>query len=301
MTRSGQDTAPAGLVAALALEEELLARRLAAADVPAALDEALAEATGGVPLGTPDIAAARAIAAEVERFGAAFPAGTEPPYHDRHHQAEAVLVMGRLCGLARRAGLIDAPEAAVGVAAMAAHDLHHPGRTDGPPGALEEASAQAAVSIAAGCGATADWLDRLGAIVRATAMPQPGPDDDVPLLHRLAHEADVCGSVLPRLGRRLSLAMAAELGAAGDPAAAVPATHAGRLAFLRAIPRFTAQAEALGLGAARAAQLDAYARCARALGAGATPEAGAAALDRLPRPDAEALLDRALAEAGVRV
>jgi hypothetical protein len=300
VTGDRQERSRARLAAALALEDELLARRLSAPDVPRALAEALAEATGATPGETPAVAAARAIAAEVERFGSAFPGGAEPPYHDRHHQAEAVLVMGRLCGHARRAGLIDACEATVGVAAMAAHDLHHPGRPASPPGTLERQSAEAAIRIAAGCGAPPEWRDRLGRIVLATQMPQPGEDEDVPIMHRLAHEADVCASVLPRLGRRLSQAMAAELHAAGDPAAAVPGTHAGRLAFLRAIPGFSAQAEALGLAAAHAAQLDAYASCARMLGAGDTPEAGAAALDRLGRREADALLDRALAEAGVR-
>jgi hypothetical protein len=297
---SGAGHCPAAsLAAARAFEEALLARRHGPPDVPAALAEALAEACGGPPPDDAAVAAARAIAAEVERFGSAFPSGAEPAYHDRHHQAEAILAMGRLCGLARRAGLLDVAAATLGVAAMAAHDLHHPGHAGEASPALEQRSAVEAAGIAAAAGASQAWCDALGRIVLATAMPQPGEGEDVPLLHRLAHEADVCGSVLPRLGRRLSAAMAAELRAAEDPAAAVPATHAGRLAFLRAIPRFTAPAEALGLGAARAAQLAAYARCARTLGAGDTPEAGAAALDRRGRSEDEALLERALAEAGI--
>jgi hypothetical protein len=280
------------------LEAAFLARRAGAPDVPGALEDALASACGGIPEATPAVAAARAIAAEVERFGASFPAGAEPAYHDRHHQAEAVLAMGRLCGLARRAGRLSMADAVLGVAGMAAHDLHHDGRIPSEPLALERRSAEGAVRIAAAAGASRDWCEALSRLVLGTAMPQPGESEEVPLLRRLAHEADVCGSVLPRLGWRLSRAMASELRAAGAPGATVPGTHAGRLAFLGSIPRLTAEAEALGLGAAIRSQRAAYALCGARLAAAATAEAGAAALDRLARDDAEARLDAALAALG---
>jgi hypothetical protein len=279
-------------------ERRLLQRRRLAPDVTGALREAIAAACGEVAPGHPPLRAALAIAGEVDRFGAGFPPGEEPRYHDRHHQAEATLAMGWLCGLARREGLLDAEGALLGIAAMAAHDLHHPGRVPARPGALEDASAAAAAAIAAAEGASAAWCDRLARIVRATTMPQPADTEAQPVLHRLAHEADVFGSAMPELGRRLSRLMAEELARAGEPAAEVPATHAGRLAFLSAIPPATPAAAALGLAVAIAWQQEAYARCAPALGAGRTSRAGATALDALPAGEAEAIYQAALATAG---
>ncbi|MCU0983477.1 MAG: hypothetical protein MUC89_00855 [Acetobacteraceae bacterium] len=293
-------TIPGGTPAEAAAEAErrLMARRRAPPDVSAALAEAVFAACGAMPPLHPPLRAAAAIAAEVDRFGAAFPPGAEPRYHDRYHQAEATLAMGWLCGLARRAGVLDAEEALLGLAAMAAHDLHHPGLAPQRPRQFEEASAAAAADIATAEGAPAAWCENLRRVVLATAMPQPPETARVPLLHRLAHEADVFGSAMPHLGRTLSCLMAEELARAGDPAAVLPATHTGRLAFLSAIPRVTDAAAALGLGVALAWQRDAYALCARSLGAGDTAEAGAAALDAQPAAAAEALLVAALAQTG---
>lgn len=284
--------------AARAAERLLIERRGRPPDVAAALAEAVAAACGTVAPGHVPLRAAAAIAAEVDRFGAAFPPGAEPRYHDRHHQAEATLVMGWLCGLARRAGLLDAEEALIGIAAMAAHDLHHPGRPATRPREHEEVSAAAAAGIAAAEGASAAWCAALRRVVMATAMPQPADTEQVPLLHRLAHEADVFGSAMPHLGRTLSALIGEELARAGDPAAARVTTHAGRLAFLSAIPPLTDAAASLGLGAVLAWQRDAYGRCAHALGAGSTAEEGAAALDAQPAGAAEAMFSAALAAAG---
>lgn len=284
--------------AARTAERWLLDRRRLPPDVAAALMDAIAAGCGPASPEHPPLRAARAIAEEVERYGAAFPPGDEPPYHDRHHQAEATLVMGWLCGLARRAGALDSEGALLGVAAMAAHDLHHPGGAARWPRQLEEASAAAACAIAAAHGASAAWCDGLRRIVLATAMPQPTDTEAQPLLHRLAHEADVFGSALPHLGRVLSALMVEELARAGDPASATPATHAGRLVFLSAIPPVTEAGSALGLGVALAWQRGAYARCARSLGKGDTAEAGAAALDALSPGEAEARLSAALVAEG---
>lgn len=251
-----------------------------------------------MPATHPPLRAAQAIAAEVERFGSAFAPGEEPRYHDRHHQAEATIVMGWPCGRPRRDGALDDEGALLGIAAMAAHDLHHPGRLSERPRALEEASAAAAARIAAAEEAPVAWCDALVQVVLATAMPQPADTMAQPLLHRLAHEADVFGSAMPYLGRHLSALMGEELARAGDPVATIPATHAGRLAFLLAIPRPTEAATALGFAQALAWQRDTYAACARQLGAGTEARAGAAARDALPADEAEALFSAALREAG---
>jgi len=293
--------APAGPACTAFREAErvLLARRAGAPDIPAALEAALAAVPGAARAGF-EVAAARRIAAAAEAFGAALPAGSEPAYHDRHHQAETVLVMGWLCARALAAGRLTPEEALVGIAGMAAHDLRHPGRPNRCRNELEHAAAAEAAALAAAAGAAPGWCEALRGVVLATAMPQPGPTERVPLLHRLAHEADIYASALPQLGRRLSRAIADELRAAGEPDAEVPATHAGRLAFLSAIPEPTEEAAALGLGCARAVQFAAYARCAAELGLPPTAEAGAAALDRLDRAAADARLDAALAGAAER-
>lgn len=279
-------------------ERRLAERRRGAPDVGGALRHAIAAGCGALAPGHPPLRAAMAIADEVERFGAAFPPGNEPRYHDRYHQAEATLVMGWLCGVARRSGVLDSEGALLGIAAMAAHDLHHPGIAARRPRQLEEASAAAACAIAAAHGASTAWREGLSRIVLATAMPQPADTEAQPLLHRLAHEADVFGSAMPHLGMVLSALMAEELAGMGDAAAATLATHAGRLGFLSAIPVVTEAAASLGLAMALAWQFGAYARCAGSLRAGSTPEAGAAALDALPPGEAEALYAAALAAEG---
>lgn len=119
-----------------ACERILLARRERAADVAGALEAALVAALGAPPTASPGVAAARALARAVDRHGQAFAPRAEPAYHDRHHQAEATLAMGRLCGLARRHAMLDAENVLIGVAGMVAHDLGHPGDRGDPPAAL---------------------------------------------------------------------------------------------------------------------------------------------------------------------
>lgn len=242
------------------------------------------------------VAAARALAGAVECHGKTFPPGAEPAYHDRHHQAEATLAMGWLCGLAVRMGLLAPEDALLGVAGMVAHDLGHPGDRGDPPGALETESARRAGSIAREAGVLPSWCEALAALIRATADPPPAAAADLPLLHRLAREADRFGSTLPHLGLTLSRALARERLAGGNAAGAAVGTHRGRLAFLQALPEPSAPGRALGLALARAAQLAAYGKVARALTGSGSPEDGAAALDLLDQVEADRLYLAALDE-----
>ncbi|WP_137124363.1 hypothetical protein [Roseomonas sp. HF4] len=281
---------PAG--ALLRAEACMIGRRNGPADVPGAVRRALAAAGGSAELTRPMARAALAIGEAVERHGAAFPPGAEPAYHDRHHQAEAVLAMGWLAGAARRIGLLDTAGTDLAVAAMAAHDLLHDGKVHAERGVLERRSADAAAGMAAAAGVDAGAIAALRRIVLATTWPweeAEAPD----LLCRLAREADLFGSALPVLGPRLSRMLAAEIARAGQPAPDDVATHAARVALLGILPPPTAPARALGLDAARDAQLAAYARAADSLAISPpTPEAGAAALDAMAPADAEALLAR---------
>jgi hypothetical protein len=283
-------------VALATAERRLLARRAGAARVNAAARHALSEA-GTDPAAPSAMArAALAIADAVEAHGAAFAPGTEPAYHDRHHQAEAILAMGWLAGAARRLGLLDTAGAELAVAAMAAHDLQHDGTASGERGLLERRSADAAAAIAAGAGVDAAAIAALRRIVLATTWPWE--DGEAPdLVCRLAREADLFGSALPALGPRLSRLLARELAATDQPSPEGVATHAARVALLRLLPPPTPPARALGLDALRDAQLAAYEGVARRIGAApVAAEAGAAALDAMDPEDADALL--ALAAAG---
>lgn len=279
---------PAG--ALLRAEACMIARRNGPADVPGAVRRALAIAGGNTDTGRPMARAALMIGEAVERHGAAFPPGAEPAYHDRHHQAEAVLAMGWLAGAARRIGLLDIAGTDLAVAAMAAHDLLHDGRVHAERGLLERRSADAAAGMAAEAGVDPGAIAALRRIVLATTWPweeAEAPD----LLCRLAREADLFGSALPVLGPRLSRMLAAELAAAGQPVPDDVATHAARVALLRLLPPPTEPARALGLAAARDGQLAAYERAAGRLAINPpTPEVGAAALDSMAPADARALL-----------
>lgn len=274
-----------------AAEGELLRRRARPADMDSAVTEALAEACGA-PVPAPYAEAGRLIAAAVTAHGASFPAGHEPEYHDRHHQSEATLAMGWLCGAARRRGALDAPAAGAGVLAMAGHDLRHDG-TVPPAGTLEARAAALTAALAAQAGLGPDVQQRITRTILATdpARAAAGLDED-DLLCRLAREADLFASLTPRLGWQLSKALAREFGAAGHHPAPAPDCFAGRLALLQARPSFTGAAEHLGVAAGVAAQLAAFAR----LGAG-DPARGAMRLDALPPAQAMAEFQAALAAA----
>lgn len=272
-----------------AAEALLLARRALPADPEASIAEALAAACDdGVPAGFASVG--QAIGAAVAAHGATFGEGCEPPYHDRHHQAEAALCAGWLAGKARRAGLLDARQAGLCVLALAGHDLLHDGSSGGPPGTLERRSAEATDLLAAAL--TLENRAEIVRLIMLTALEQPPPAD---LPGRLVREADLFGSFTPCLGWRLSRALARELALAGTPDHACVATHAGRLALLRCLPPMTPPAVALGLEAARAAQIAAlrHAACA------AAPDEGAALLDALPEEEGRRRWKAALAALGL--
>jgi hypothetical protein len=273
-----------------AAQDVLSARRQGPPDLATACEQALLAATGVPGATTAEARAARAIAAAVERHGAGFPPGQEPAYHDRHHQAETILAMGWLAGLARRQGLLDTREAALAVAAMAGHDLLHDGSVGGSRGVLEKRSADATAAIAEAEGLDADGIAAIRRIIAATTWPWDDAEaPDLPC--RLAREADLFGSALPELGPSLARRLVTELAAAGQEDAGAVASHAARLSLLQALPAPTPPAATLGLAETRADQLAAYVGVAQNLRL--TPpsaEAAAAVLDHLDTADAEALL-----------
>ncbi len=282
------DPTPPPLAALRTAEARLLHRRAGPPDLAGAVAEALAAAWGGPP--PPDLAAAGArIAAAVERHGAGFPHGTEPPYHDRHHQAEATLAAGWLTRAAREAGALAPRAAVLSVLALAGHDLLHDGSCGGAPGALEARSADAAAALAPEV-TTADRAE-IRRLILATDPTRAAPDD---LCGRLVREADLFASLTPHHGLRLSEALAREWREADPAAAARVGRFAGRLDLLRRMPPCTAAGEALGLEAGRALQLAALA----AAGEAADPAEGAARLDTLPRAAALARYRGALAARG---
>ena len=276
-----------------AAELDLTTRRGAPPDVLRACAEALATARGPQDGHAAAQAAAMAIAEAVQRHGAAFAPGSEPPYHDRHHQAEAIIATGWLAGFARVRGLLDARTALLAVAAMAGHDLLHDGSAGGPRGGLEARSADAAAAIARAAGLDDEGIAAIRRIIRATTWPWQ--DDEAPdLACRLAREADLFGSTLPCLGPMLARRLAVELAMAGQPDAEAVASHAARLNLLRQMRPHSPPAHAFGLDRTRMQQIAAYGAVARCLGAEpALPEAGAAALDAMDEADAAALLAHA--------
>lgn len=244
-----------------------------------AVEQALATACqGAAPDGLRRTAGGLADA--VVRHGATFAPGTEPAYHDRQHQAEATLAAAALAHEARRAGLIGDSEAALLVAAAIGHDLLHDGSIAGPPGRLERISADAAGRIAATAGLAPDLVQELRRLILATEpSARPAADD---LAARLLREADLMGSLMPRLGWHLSARLAAERAKAG--AADTPAVDSfrGRLRLLRGAGAETLPARALGIERVRRDQIAAFAAAAGTR----TPEDGAARLDAATRQTA---------------
>lgn len=271
-----------------AIEQGLAARRRQAPDVPAAVQDVL----GDLSLSLLPAARAAALVAETVQQEGSF--RVELPYHNRHHVAEAVIAMGALCALARLDGVIDPELAAIGVLAMVAHDRGHDGSPPGE-GRLERRAADLTRPELVAAGLGAETCDLVEEVILATdparvadnaaraAGCQPGhaAGPGMDLLCQLANEADVFASLLPSQGWRMAAALAAEWRAGGHARAETVASFSGRLAFLRLYRRFSPPAVTLGLDRAVAQQIAAFAWGA------ASPEEGAAALDRLPRPAAQ--------------
>jgi hypothetical protein len=271
---------PRPLDALLAREEALLARRAHAPDIASAVAEALA-LCGVIDRAVLETGAR--IAEAVERHGASFRPGEEPAYHDRHHQAEAVLAAGWLA-----AGL-PSELAACCVLAMAGHDLLHDGTLRA---GLEARSAAATLALCDGLPET--MRAEIRRLILLTDPTAPAPTD---LAGRLVREADLFGSLTPRLGPLLSAALAREWARAGHPDPAALLRYAARAALLGRLAPFSDAARETGLEAGVRAQQDALARA----GDAASAEAGGARLDTLPPAAAQARHREALATAGLPV
>ena len=276
------------------LERELIVRRRSPPDLSGAF---LAAAPG---LADPLRKAGLAIAATMDEL--ATMAG-DLPYHGRHHAVDATLAMAALCSEAVRLGMIDRQHAACGVIAMVGHDMLHDGAL--PGGGVLERRSQAAVALILGrSGIGVADAAMIEAVILATdpdrvvanaarlgAESLPLPQD---VLNKLANEADVFGSLLPRLGPMLVRALAEEWRPLGDPALLAVAKPTARLAFLRGVPRFSRPAIAVGLTEALGRGLSAYAEIGGQWGAAATPEAGCAVLDMQADSKADAIYNDAL-------
>ncbi len=271
-------------------EAFLLERRCGPPRMKAAVSQALRDAAGAAGAAPCIARLAAAVAAAVEAHGMRFPPGEEPAYHGRYHQAEAALAMGWLAGTARELGLLTPDQAALGVVAMAGHDLLHDGRVHATRGWLERRSAEATAAIAAAKGLDAAGIATLRRVILATTWPWE--ESDAPdLLCHLAREADLFGSTLPNLGPLLSRQLAQEFATCGLIGAEGVATHAARIGLMRMMGPATEPARALGLEMLREAQLATYEEAARRLGLReASAEAGGVALDAMDPTDAEAVL-----------
>ena len=280
-------------------EARFLAMREVPPDLAAAFAEAFAAATGSTSP-SPDQQALRRTGEALVAAILVDPGRTASlPYHNLHHFAEATLAMGWLCASARALGLISATDAALGVVAMVGHDMGHDGVSI-TGGVLEAQAAADTVRVARDGGLDEQACARLSDIIqgtdptlvganaeRSSLRRPPGPFGTTgDLLRSLANEADVMASLLPMLGLRLGEALAEERRLADDPNASAVASLALHLAFLRCYAWFTPAAEAIGLAELVRRKIEAFARAGQRLGAEATPEAGAAALDRLDRKEA---------------
>ena len=280
-------------------EARFLAMREVPPDLAAAFAEAFAAATGSTSP-SPDQQALRRTGEALVAAILVDPGRTASlPYHNLHHFAEATLAMGWLCASARALGLISATDAALGVVAIVGHDMGHDGVSI-TGGVLEAQAAADTVRVARDGGLDEQACARLSDIIqgtdptlvganaeRSSLRRPPGPFGTTgDLLRSLANEADVMASLLPMLGLRLGEALAEERRLADDPNASAVASLALHLAFLRCYAWFTPAAEAIGLAELVRRKIEAFARAGQRLGAEATPEAGAAALDRLDRKEA---------------
>lgn len=221
-------------------------------------------------------AAARAIDAALASDAAR---GPEPAYHNRHHFAEAAASMALLCTQAVAQGLIGPDLAELGVLAMIGHDIGHDG-TLPAPGTLERIAAERVACLASGLDAAS--VDVLRQVIlgtdptRLAANRAAATAGAPPLAHlcHLANEADVMGSLMPRLGWELSALLAREWRAHDAARADAAESFCGRHGFLALYAPPSATAARLGVSECLATQFAAFA-----------PE-GPEGLDALPRGEA---------------
>ena len=187
--------------------------------------------------------------------------------------------------------MITADQAILVVVAMSGHDLGHDG-TRCLTGRLE-AEAAAAIRRAGGKagldGATVTTLERL---ILATVPSGSAHEAVQDALVTVVREADVLGSLLPRLGWRLTMALRREWRLTADAAAQTVASFAEREAFLLDHARPSTAATRLGLTATVARQVQACELAAAQLGMNGK---GGAGLDELPRQQARRCYRAALA------
>nr|WP_283949505.1 hypothetical protein [Limobrevibacterium gyesilva] len=272
-------------------------------DLPGAVAAALAAAVGPDP--APDLPALRDFALMLAHAIDANCMGmAELPYHNRHHVAEVVRAMGALCGQARADGALDPALAVLGVVAMVGHDWGHDG-TPGGDGRLEKGAAARVLAAGPLSPLARQVVEAVILRTNPALVPEnarrvagdlpPGPlGAQVDLLCRLANEADVFASLLPRLGWQQAEALAHEW--RGTPNGETVATFAARLSLLRTYARFSPAATRMGLASLCRRQVDAFAAVARRLGSGDCPNEGAAALDNMPRNLALTIYDDTLAD-----
>ncbi len=272
-----------------AIEAMFLAARCVPPNLPEAFERAFTSLglSGWASFERAGLAVAQAIEAMPR-------SAPEPLYHDRYHTAEVTQSMAWLCRIGMAQGVLTPNDAARGVVAVIGHDMHHDGSlTRG--GVLEERARAGVEPIARAAGVGEDNVAAIADIIlgtdpgliagnaaRLAATGAPGPfgrGHDV--LRVLANEADLCGSLMPVLGPRLGTLLAAEWAASGDATLLHVGSAVGRLNFLQAQTHFSGPAIAIGLPTSRARCLAAYCACGLALAGDATPDAGAAALDRL--------------------
>jgi hypothetical protein len=275
-----------------AIAERFAALRAVPPDLSDAVAAAFATVAGPDP--SPEL---RTLQAACEKLAHAIDASAqgrpELPYHNRYHFAETVLAMGWLCRVARERGHFPASLAGLGIIAMTGHDWGHDGSCNGH-GRLEQEAAEAVLRVVSPLPYSGGDIVRAviigtdparvaeNAARAAGKLPAGKLGRDVDLLCKIANEADVFASFLPELASQQSEALAQEW--RGTEAGEKVTSYSGRLAFLRTYDCFSTSARSLGLAALRDRQVEAFAH----VGAGGSPEDGAAALDRMPQKKARA-------------
>ena len=205
--------------------------------------------------------------------------GGELPYHNRHHVAETMLAAAWLGREARDTGMITHDQAILVVVAMSGHDLGHDG-TRCLTGRLEAQAAASMHRVGQQAGLDGTAIETLERLILATIPRGSAHKAAEDALAAVAQEADVLGSLLPRLGWRLTMALRREWRLTADAAAHTVASFAEREAFLLDYARQSGAAARLGLTAVVARQVQACELAAVQLGA---PGRGGAGLDEMPR------------------
>lgn len=218
------------------------------------------------------IAAARAVAREIEVQKGVSPLGPEPLYHNRLHYADALTCITLQIAIERKLSGIVHPEWSAALQLIAvAHDMHHPGTINSYPAQIEQGSMNALRAYLVAAEVPNLWIDHIQTVILRTDFSIVKENHirikdrlftwDVDWATVLINEADIMGSVSEIVGPELGESLAQEWKLINFAPHAVVASPQGRKGFISSVHFSSPSSGVLQINSRIAAQVASLGLC----------------------------------------